>query len=386
MTAGPATVDVAVIGGGVIGLSVGRMAAGLGLSVAIFDPEPGQGASWAAAGMLAPTTEARWGEEGLHELAQASAQQWPAFAAELEDETGADIGLRRDGTVSVAFDADDYRALGEEAEVQRQLGCQVELLSSRECRALEPALNPRAVGGAFNPGDHQVDNRALVRALTAAVSRRGAKLWPAAVGGLQTGPGGRATGVVLEDGPVVAAGTVVLAAGCRSAELKGLPTADIPPVRPVKGQILRLRTGPGQALLRRTVRALVQGRSVYLVPRANGEVVVGATVEEAGFDTTVTVSAVHELLRAAVGAVPDIVELELAEAMARSRPGSPDNGPLLGPTTTEGLLVATGHFRHGILLAPVTVDAVGDALAGRPVAGPAAAFSAQRFTAAGARW
>jgi glycine oxidase len=370
--------DVVVIGGGVIGLSVAWRAAIEGHSVALCDPAPAQGASWAAAGLLAASTEARWGEEALHQLSEASAARWPAFAAALEDDSGVDVGLRQDGTLSVAFDADDGRALMEAVDVQRQMGCQVEVLTSRECRQMEPSLNPRVVAGALHPADHQVDNRALLRALTEAVRRRGVNVWPSAVRQVQAGEAG-VTGVVLDDSSVLAAGQMVLAAGCRSGDIGGLAPADIPPVRPVKGQILRLRTSPDRPLVARTVRALVQGRDVYIVPRANGEVVVGGTVEEAGYDTTVTAGAVFDLLRASVAVVPDIAELELAEAIARLRPGSPDNGPLLGPATTAGLMVATGHFRHGILLTPATVDAIGEALAGRDVAGPAAAFSPQRF-------
>jgi glycine oxidase len=371
--------DVVVVGAGVVGLSVAWRAARDGLSVAVCDPDPARGASWAAAGILSPATEARWGEAALLRLAQASVAEWPAFAAELEDDSGTDLGLRQDGTIAVAFDEDDFRALVDAVDVQRQLGCPADLLTSRECRLLEPALNPRAVGGALYSGDHQVDNRALLRALVAALERRGVRVRRSAVKELTTSAAGRATGVVLDDGSAVGAGTVVLAAGSRSGEIVGIPPADVPPVRPVKGQILRLQAGPGSRVLGRTVRALVQGRPVYLVPRGNGEIVVGATMEERGFDITVTVGAVHDLLRSAVAVVPDIVELELREALARLRPASPDNGPVLGAATTQGLVIATGHFRHGILLAPVTVGAIGEVLAGRPLPGPAASFSAQRF-------
>jgi len=376
--------DVVVIGGGVIGLSVAWKASLAGRSVTVFDPNPGQGASWASAGMIASTTEARWGEERLHALALASAVQWPAFAAELQEASGVDVGLRTEGTLSVAFDQDDHRALVEAVEVQRNFGCRSELLSGRECRELEPSLNPRLVGGALGPDDHQVDNRAVVRALLEAVTRSGAEMRRVGVQRLVTEQragtsGARVTGVVLADGSSVLADSVVLAAGCHSAAIEGVPAADVPPVRPVKGQILRLHAGNNGHPVTRTVRALVQGRSVYLVPRANGEIVVGATVEERGFDTTVTAGAVHELLRAAVLAVPEVAELELAEAIARLRPGSPDNGPILGWAFTEGLLVATGHFRHGVLLAPVTAQAAGELLAGREICGPASGFSPERF-------
>jgi glycine oxidase len=377
------TADVAVVGGGVVGLAVAWRAARAGLSVVVCDPAPGEGASWAAAGMLAPATEARWGEEALHRLAQASAAQWPSFAAELESDSGTSVGLRTEGALSVALDADDYRALADAVDVQRQLGCQAQLLTGRECRALEPALSPRVTGGALYPADHQVDNRAVVVALARAAARRGAELRRAAVEEVLRQPGGgRATGVRLAGGTELAAGAVVLAAGCASGAVGGLSHSEAPPVRPVKGQILRLwpvPPGDGTPLLGRTVRASAEGRSVYLVPRASGEVVVGATMEEKGFDVTVTAGAVWELLRAAVAVVPDVTELELREALARLRPGTPDNGPLLGPSGTEGLWVATGHFRHGILLTPITASALAGALAGRPLGDEVAPFAPGRF-------
>jgi glycine oxidase len=365
--------DLAVIGAGVIGLSVAWRAATDGLSVLVCDPEPARGASWAAAGMLAPTTEARWGEEPLHRLAQDSFRRWPDFAARLEADTGVPVGLRGEGTLSVALDTDDYRQLAEAVDVQRSLGCEVELLSSRECRQLEPALSPRIVGGAFNPGDHQVDNRLLLQALMQAATKRGVRFEHQAVRRVE------AAGVVLDDGTAVSVRSTVLSAGCRSGAVEGLSPEDAPPVRPVKGQILRLRSDPSHPVLTRTVRAVAQGRSVYLVPRASGELVVGATVEERGFDERVTAGAVYDLMRPAVASVPDVVELELAEATARLRPGSPDNGPLIGPAGADGLVIATGHFRHGILLAPVTMDAVAAYLCAAPPPESVAPFGATRF-------
>ncbi len=305
-------VDVVVVGAGVIGLSVGWRAAQEGLNVAICDPEPARGASWAAAGMLAPTTEGRWGEGTLQALSQASAAAWPGYAAALEDDSGLPVGLRRDGTLSVALDADDYRALEESFAVQRELGCDVELLTGQECRRLEPSLNPRVVGGVLSAGDHQVDNRALLRALTQAVALRGVELLRSAVREVRRTAAERVAGVVLDDGTELAAGRVVVAAGWRSGQLGGLAYGDVAPVRPVKGQILRLRSDPSVPVIGRAIRAMAQGRSVYLVPRANGEVVVGATMEERGADTTVTAGAVYDLLRAAVAVVPEVAELELS--------------------------------------------------------------------------
>lgn len=378
--------DVAVVGGGVIGLSVAWKAAAAGMSVTVYDPEPGRGASWAAAGMLAPSTEARYGEEALSTLSRVSAQQWPTFAAELEEAAGRPVGLRTEGAISVAFDADDYCALVEAVRAQREMGFDAELLSAGECRQLEPGLNPRVVGGTVNEGDHQVDNRAVVGALLEAVRRHGARFVAEKVVAV-------APGAVRLRSREEGAGHVVVAAGCWSSQVHGLPD-DAAPVRPVKGQILRLQARPSALPPGRTVRADVQGRHVYLVPRTTGEVVVGATMEEQGFDTSVTAGAVHDLLRAAIAVLPDVAEMELAEAIARLRPGSPDNGPVLGPVPCgllppgpgsnrpdrDGrILMATGHFRHGVLLTPVTASTLTAYLTGAPVPDAALAFVPDRF-------
>ncbi|HUC15210.1 MAG TPA: glycine oxidase ThiO, partial [Acidimicrobiales bacterium] len=325
------------------------------------------------------TTEGRWGEGTLQALSQGSAAAWPGYAAALEEDSGLPVGLRRDGTLSVALDADDYRALEESFAVQREMGCDVELLTGQDCRRLEPSLNPRVSGGVLSAGDHQVDNRALLRALTQAVARRGVQLWLSAVREVRRTAAESVGGVVLDDGTELAAGRVVVAAGWRSGQLGGLAHGDVAPVRPVKGQILRLVSDPSVPVIGRAIRAIAQGRPVYLVPRASGEVVVGATMEERGADTTVTAGAVYDLLRAAVAVVPELGELELSEATAGLRPGSPDNGPILGQASTPGLFLATGHYRNGILLAPLTADALFDALSGRTICGSAAAFSPHRF-------
>lgn len=360
---------VVVLGGGVIGLSIAWRAALAGLSTTVVDPEPGRGASGVAAGMLAPVTEVHYGEEALLALNLASARRYPAFVADLEDVAGVSTGYRPTGTVSVARDADDLAALEELVGYQRGLGLDVERLRSHELRRLEPGLAPGIRGGAVVAGDHQVDPRRLVAALLAACRRAGV--------GVRRERGRCASGrsVALESGATIEADAVVVAAGAWSAALAGLAPALTPPVRPVKGQVLRLR-GKGEPPISGNVR----GAEVYLVPRADGEVVVGATVEERGFDTEVTGGAVHELLRAAIELVPDVAELALVESAAGLRPGTPDNAPLLGATAAEGLVLATGHFRNGILLAPVTADAVVALLTTGATPPEMAAFSPRRFT------
>jgi glycine oxidase len=390
--AGQAAGDVVVVGGGVIGLGIAWRAAQAGMAVTVVDPAPGRGASWAAAGMLAPVTEVHYGEQALLRLNLAAADRWPAFAAELEEAAATAIGYRRCGTLTVARDADDNAALEELYRFQLRCGLEVERLRSRDCRRLEPGLASSVRGGVLAPGDHQVDNRAMAGALATACERAGVRLLAGRVAELAV-DGDRVTGVVLAGGAApasggtaaaagpaqtawgrLAAGTVVLAAGCWSRELGGLAAELLPPVRPVKGQLLHLRGPAADPLCRRNLRGL----EVYVVPRADGRVVVGATVEEQGFDTRVTGGAVHDLLRAAFELLPDVAELELTETVAGLRPGSPDNAPLIGRAGVDGLVVATGHYRNGILLAPVTAEAVAELLATGRVPAAIAPFAPGR--------
>jgi glycine oxidase len=376
--------DVVIIGGGVIGLAVAWRAAQAGLAVTVADDDPAGGASHAAAGMLCPVGEAHYGEEPLLALNLDSARRWASFAAGLEEASGRGVGYRTEGTLGVAFDDDDLRALEDLHHYQRELGLRSERLRPRECRALEPLLSPRVRGGFLVAGDHQVDTRAVTAALLIAAERAGVVLRRQRVAELCVA-GGRATGVRLAGGDVIGAASVVLAAGCWSAQLPGLPPSAVPAVRPVKGQILRLRGPADPPILTHNVNGLRQGRSVYLVPRADGRIVVGASVEEKGFDTTVTAGAVRELLEDAGELVPAVAELELVEAIARLRPGTPDNAPLIGPGALSGLVVATGHYRNGILLAPVTADAVTQLLLTGALPEVATPFSPLRFVSPGAR-
>ena len=366
--------DAVVVGGGVIGLAIAWRAALAGMTVTVVDEAPGRGASWAAAGMLAPVTEVHYGERPLLALNLAAAARWPAFAAEVEEASGQEVGYRHGGTLAVARDADDNAALEDLYQFQLRCGLEVERLRSRECRQLEPGLAPSIRGGVLATGDHQVDNRALVEALLVACQHAGVKMVTGRVAELAV-EAGRVTGVVLSGGGHLAAGVVVLAAGCWSGGLRGVAAEVLPPVRPVKGQLLYLRGPADPPLCSRNVRGL----EVYVVPRGDGRVVVGATVEEQGFDTTVTAGAVHDLLRAALELLPDVAELELAETVVGLRPGSPDNAPMLGPAGPDGLVVATGHYRNGILLTPVTADAIAELLITGQVPEMIAPFTPGRF-------
>ncbi|MEW2314715.1 glycine oxidase ThiO [Streptomyces bauhiniae] len=377
----PGAPDVLVVGGGIIGLVTAWRAAGRGLTAAVVDPEPGGGAARVAAGMLAAVTELHHGEEGLLALNLASARRYPEFATELAEATGHHLGYRRSGTLAVAFDTDDRAQLREVHELQLRCGLDSEWLSGRECRRLEPMLAPGVRGGLRAGGDHQIDPRRLAAALLAACERAGVAFHRSWAARLDTA-GDRATGVTTADGTALAAGQVVLAGGSFSGRLAGVPEALVPPVRPVKGQVLRLTVPPRyRPFLSRTVRAVVRGGPVYLVPRENGELVVGATTEELGYDTTVTAGGVYELLRDAHELVPGITELPLTETLAGLRPGSPDNAPLLGPSGLDGLLLATGHHRNGVLLTPVTGDVMADVLCGAGLPEVARPFSPRRFAA-----
>jgi glycine oxidase len=362
--------DVIVVGAGVIGLAVAWRCAQRGLGVTVVDPTPGGGATHTAAGMLAPVTELHYEGRDLLALNLDSARRYPAWAADLAEATGIDIGYRETGTVQAAWDAADLAALRDLHAFHRTLGVRSEMLTGRELREAEPALAAGLPGGLLATEDHQVDPRALHAALLKVNPVR-----PHRVRGIAA-PAGRATGVVLDDGTTLAAGTVVLAAGAWSGRLDGLPA--LPAVRPVKGQTLRLR-GPA-GLLTHVVRGAVKGQHVYIVPRANGELVIGASAEEAGFDVRPRAGAIYELLRDAGTLVPELSEAEFVEVSTGLRPGSPDNAPLLGPTPLDGLIVATGHYRNGVLLTPVTGDEIAALIATGRVPDAIAAFGPARLT------
>ena len=403
---------VVVTGGGVIGLSIAWRAAQRGFSVTLADPSPGQGASYAAAGMLTPVSEAAYTEKELFALGAASLGRYPAFAAELAAASGEPASFRTAGTLQIGYDADDLAVIDELHALQDSLGVPGQRLTARECRRLEPMLDPSVRGGLLAEADGSVDPRQLTRALLAATEQAGVRLIRQPVEGILTGPGDRwpgdrwrgdggpedglgtgpragagggtdqpgrerAGGVRLADGSTITADWTVLAAGWNSAAIEGLPADCVPPVRPVKGQVARLRAPDG--FLRRTVRGIVRGSSVYLVPRDNGELVLGATQEDVGPDTRVTAGGLWELLRDARALVPGITELEFTEAVARLRPGTPDNAPVLGPCRMAGLVLATGHFRNGVLLTPVTADIITGYLETGQMPEIAAHFTIDRF-------
>lgn len=375
-----------------IGLAIAWRAAQRGMTVVLADPEPGRGASHAAAGMLTPVAEAAYAERELFDLGSLSLSGYPAFVTELTELTGMQVGFRQTGTLLVGYDADDMAMLNEHALLRESFGVPTQRLTGRECRRAEPLLGPAIGGGLLVDDDASVDPRLLTAALLSAVKAAGATHLGQRAVRLCT-EGDRASGAELADGTIVRAGQVVLSAGWASATIAGLPADAAPPLRPVKGQTLRLRptpatlaASPSPSLLNRTVRAIVQGSPVYLVPREDGELALGATQEELGADTTVTAGGIWQLLRDARAIVPGITELEFAEAIAGLRPGTPDNAPVIGPSRLPGLVIATGHFRGGVLLAPVTADLIAGYLATGTMGPAAAAFTASRFARQERTW
>jgi len=374
--------DVAVIGAGVIGLSVAWRAAQRGLHVTVLDRGPiGAGASRAAAGMIAPISEARATEQRLLALSLASARAYPEFVAGLRDASGKDPGYLSCGTLAAARDDDEARALERELELRHSLGLPVRRLRASEARRLEPALAPALRLALEVPDDHAIDPRKLTAALARAATEAGVAVRAGVdVAGVSIGAG-RVDGVRLASGERVPAERVLVAAGAWSGALEGIPDGARVPVRPVKGQIFRLHDPAGPGLLTRALR--MQG-SGYLVPRGDGRYVLGATMEERGFDTTITAGPLFELLRDAIELLPGLSELVIDELSAGLRPGTPDNAPALGAGAIPGLHWATGHYRHGVLLAPITAEIVVGALLDEQPDELASAFSPARFASAAA--
>ncbi len=376
--------DLVVVGAGVIGLSCAWRCAQAGMSVLVVEREvPGAGASGVAAGMLAPVTEASFGEERLLALNLEARLQWPAFAAELEELTALPTGYGDSGALVVAADRDDAEELRRLHAFQVELGLDAEWLGPREARRREPGLSPRIGGAIYAPQDGQVDPGAVVRALAVAVEAAGGELRTGlAVTGIDTA-GGRVVGVEVAsvggddaEREAIAATTVLVAAGAWSAEGDLVTEASAPPVRPVKGQLLELRVRRGY---RPPARHIVRSPRCYLVTRGDGRVVLGATQEEQGFDTAVTADGVYRLLEAAWEVLPDVGELELVRTRAGLRPGTPDNSPTVGGGDLEGLVWATGHYRNGVMLAPFTARAIAELLTGGELPRAFAPFHPGRF-------
>lgn len=369
---------VCIVGGGVIGLAIGWRLARKGAAVEVFDlSTAGRGASWAAAGMLAPLSEVGFEDEGFLSLGRESLRLYPQFLEELKEDAGVEVRLDTQGTLIIGLDRDDAERLRRLCEFREHLGLPVKWLSGTEAREIEPLVSPRTSSAIWIPDDHQVDNRALVEALKTALRKCGGTLHENRPVEAVLNEKGRVNGVKTEEGEIDAA-CVVIAAGCWSKQIGGIPKELLPPVRPVKGQIITLRQDKLYPLPH-----VIRAPDAYLVPKGDGRIILGASEEEMGFDTTITAGAVYRLLERGWWAVPSIYDLEIQEIVAGLRPGSRDHDPIVGKTTIEGLYYATGHYRHGILLTPATAFEVSDLILEGRSSGVFAPFGPTRFLPAG---
>lgn len=370
--------DVAVVGGGVVGLAIAWRAARRGLHVVVLErSDIGGGASWVAAGMLAPVTEARLTELPLLELGVASAASYPQWAHDLHGQTGIDVGYHGYGTLVLARDADEAEALERELDVHHQLGLDVVRLRASQARRLEPALAPTIRLALEVRGDHAVDPRRLTEALSAGVRAAEAQIRERTEVAEVLIEADRVAGVRLAGGEELEAEHVVIAAGAWAGGLAGIPEELRIAVHPVKGQLLRLRDPGGPGLAQRVLRT----GGAYFVPRGDGRYVLGATMEERGFDTSITAGAVFELLRDASEILPGIWELVIEEAIAGLRPATADGLPAIGTGGIGGLHWAVGHYRNGILLAPITAEIVLSGIEGEEPPDVAAPFTPTRLHA-----
>ncbi len=374
------TYDVIVVGGGAIGLCCAWRLAQAGAETVVLDrAEPPAGATRVAAGMLAPIGELAFGEPELLRMTIAAAEIYPDFVAKLEAAGELGSGYVSHGALHIALDRDEAAELRRVHDLQRSLGLGAEWLPPRRCRELEPGLTPSFNGGVHAPDEAAIDPRRMTAALLAALAAAGVEVRGGTDVVASILDGERLEGVRTGTGEELLASHVVLATGAWAGAESWLPEFARPPVRPVKGEILELRSAEGEAPCER----ILASERVYLVPRPDGRLIVGATTEERGFDATVTAGGVHELLREAYRLLPDVAEMELVEAMAGLRPGTPDNLPLIGPGALDGLILACGHYRNGILLAPLTGEAVADLLAGGELPDSLAAANPERLTGVG---
>jgi glycine oxidase len=355
--------DVAIVGAGLIGLAIAFELAARGAIVRVFDRgEPGHGASWAGAGMLAPYTE-RIEDDELLASCVASLAMYPSFVRRVRDAGGVDAQLHLHGIADAAFDDAYLEKLQAHATDLRTRGIACEMLDRRDTIAREPSLGKHVTGSLVVKGEGCVDNRRLGRALVAACEARGVSIVRNVEHLAIECDVRRVLGVRAQRG-FTPASYVVNAAGAWSAMVPGIPDVCMPPVEPVKGQMLALAIPQG------FVRHTTWVPGAYLVPREDGRLLIGATVEHAGFDERVTAGGVSHLLGAALAAAPSLSGFSVTETWAGLRPGTPDGRPCVGATPLEGLFNATGHYRNGILLAPVTAHAIAGLIEGAAALAP----------------
>jgi glycine oxidase len=364
------TFDVAIAGGGLIGGAIAFELARAGLQVALFDRhQPGEGSSWAAAGILSPAPE-NAGMISTVPLGRASLQLYPELVATVEEISGQSVGYRARGTLEALFSTDAQEKLSTIIAVHHGLGLKAEPVSADDAREMEPALSLELEAAVFRPDEACVDNRALTKAVLTAAERSGVKIFAASNVQSIAKSGGRCAGFLV-DGEKVEPRWTVIAAGCCSAEIEG--ASHYAPVRPAKGQMIALRAKDFR------IERVLWSDHVYLVPRNDGRILAGATVEYVGFDKRVTAGSVQKIIAAALQLAPALADAQIEETWAGLRPDAPDHLPIIGPTDLEGLLIATGHFRSGILLAPITAQLIREWITTQNVSQDWGRFSPMRF-------
>jgi glycine oxidase len=367
--------DVAIAGGGVIGAAIALELARAGLRVGVFDrQQPGQEASWASAGILSPAPESP-GMIAMVPLGKASLSLYPEFVAQVEEISGQSTGFRPKGTLEALFSKDTREELSTIIALHHGLGLQAEPLRAEDARELEPALSEEVEAAVLRPNEASIDNRALTNALLEAAQHSGVEIFPGSGAKAIWRDGNRCAGLQLLYERVEAKWTII-AAGCFSETIEGV--AKYAPVRPAKGQMIALRAEDVE------IQRVLWSDKIYLVPRNDGRILAGATVEHVGFDKRTTAGGIQKLLSAAMELAPGLANARIEETWAGLRPDSPDHLPILGPTDVDGLVIATGHFRSGILLTPITARLVREWITERRVSEDWSRLSPLRFQSAGA--
>jgi glycine oxidase len=368
------TFDAAIAGGGLIGGAIALELSRAGLRVALTDArDPGQEASWASAGILSPAPE-NSAMIAMVQLGRASMALYPDFAASVEEISGLPTGYRAKGTLEVLLSRHAKEELNTIIALHHGLGLKAEAISAEEARELEPSISEEVEAAVLRPDEASIDNRLLTAALLEAAKRSGAQILPGSrVSSIWT-EGFRCRGLILANGQRIAARHTVVAAGCFSSQIAGVK--EFAPVRPAKGQMVSLRDEAVR------IERVLWSERIYLVPRNDGRILAGATVEHVGYDKTVTAAGILANLAAAIELVPALAAARVEETWAGLRPDTPDHLPIIGPTDREGLLIATGHFRSGVLLTPVTAKLIGDYVAGITPTLDCERFSPMRFRSA----
>jgi len=368
------TFDAAIAGGGLIGCAIALELSRSGMRVALFDSrEPGREASWASAGILSPAPE-NSAMIAMVPLGRASLALYPDFIALVEELSGLPAGYRAKGTLEALFSRHAKEELNTIIALHHGLGLQAEAISAREARELEPAISDEVEAAVLRPDEASVDNRLLVSALLEAAKRGGAQIFAGSPVHSLWLDGSHCRGLTLASGEQIAARHSIVAAGSFSSQIAG--AEGLAPVRPAKGQMVSLRCEAAR------IERVLWSERIYLVPRNDGRILAGATVEYVGFDKTVTASGIHSNLDAAIELAPALAAARVEETWAGLRPDTPDHLPIIGPTDVEGLLIATGHFRSGVLLTPITAKLIADYVAGVAPTLDCDRFSPQRFRAA----